>query len=510
MAVLIDGNSMICEHVEQVARKREAITISDEALARVARCREMLEEKIAAGTRMYGINTGIGELAEVTLDPDQLKDFQRYLIYSHAAGQGEPAPAEVSRAAWTNRINVLSKGHSGLRPQVLQQMANVLNAGLAPVMCNRGSVGACGDLSPLSQMSLTLIGEGDLYLDDETIVPAAEGLAARGLSPIEFEARDGLATINGSNVITGMGALQVLDAQRWIKTADIAAAMSMDVLLVNMVSFDRRLHEIRGHQGSVTCAANILRIVEGSEILAQKDKKVQDAYSLRSTPQVQGPARDAVAYARGVMETEMNGVGDNPVFFPDEEDTFYIPGANFQGTPMAFALEFLGTVVATVATLSERRLNRLVNPNLSRGLPAFLVKGAGKFSGMMLSQYTAGALVCESRILTHPACHGSIPAAADQEDFVSMGYTTAIKTRQIIDHAYAVLGIELLNAAQAMEFRKPLRPGKGCEAAYRCIREHCEPLVEDKPLYKDINTITRLVKDGTILAAVEAAVGELS
>ena len=508
MAVLINGNSMTCEHVERVARQGEAINISEESLAAVARCREMLEERIADGTRMYGINTGIGELAEVTLGPDELKDFQRYLIYSHAAGQGEPAPEEVSRAAWTNRINVLSKGHSGLRPMVLQQMAKILNAGLSPVMCNRGSVGACGDLSPLSQMSLTLIGEGDLYLDGR-IVPALEGLSAKDLSPIEFEARDGLATINGSNVITGMGALQVLDADRWIKTADIAAAMSMDVLLVNMVSFDRRLHEIRGHKGSVTCAANILRLVEGSEILAQKDKKVQDAYSLRSTPQVQGPARDAVAYARGVMETEMNGVGDNPVFFPDEEDTFYIPGANFQGTPMAFALEFLGTVVATVATLSERRLNRLVNPSLNRGLPAFLVKGAGKFSGMMLSQYTAGALVCESRILTHPACHGSIPAAADQEDFVSMGYTSAIKSRQIIDHAYAVLGIELLNAAQAMEFRKPLNPGKGCLAAYQCIREHCEPLVEDKPLYKDINTMTRLVKEGVILEAVEKAVGKL-
>ncbi len=509
MAVLINGNSMTCEHVERVARQGETITISDDSLAAVARCREMLEEKIADGTRMYGINTGIGELAEVTLDADELKDFQRYLIYSHAAGQGEPAPEEASRAAWTNRINVLSKGHSGLRPVVLQQMVNILNAGLTPVMCNRGSVGACGDLSPLSQMSLTLIGEGDMYIDGN-IVPAAEALAARGLEPIEFEARDGLATINGSNVITGMGALQVLDAQRWIKTADIAAAMSMDVLLVNMVSFDRRLHEIRGHQGSVTCAANILRLVQDSEILAQKDKKVQDAYSLRSTPQVQGPARDAVAYARGVIETEMNGVGDNPVFFPDEEDTFYIPGANFQGTPMAFGLEFLGMAVATVGALSERRLNRLVNPNLNRGLPAFLVEGAGKFSGMMLSQYTAGALVCESRILTHPACHGSIPAAADQEDFVSMGYTTAIKTRQILDHAFAVLGIELLNAAQAMEFRKPLKPGKGCQAAYDCIREYCEPLIEDKPLYGDINMMTRLVKEGTILRAVEEAVGELA
>ena len=508
MAVLVDGNTMACEHVERVARGFEQIQITEGALAAVKRCRDKLEQRIAAGDIMYGINTGIGELAEVTLGPDQHKAFQRYLIYSHAAGQGEPAPEETSRAGWTTRINVLSKGHSGLRPVVLQRMADILNAGLTPVMCARGSVGACGDLSPMSQMALTLIGEGQLYMDAR-IVPAMEGLEAKGIEPIEFEARDGLATINGSNVITGMGALQVLDAERWIKTADIAAAMTMDALLVNMISFDRRLHEIRGHRGSVTCAANILKVTEGSEILAQKEKKVQDAYSLRSTPQVQGPVRDVLAYARAAIETEMNGVGDNPVFFPDETDLFYIPGANFQGTPMAFGLEFLGTAVTTVAALSERRLNRLVNPNLNRGLPAFLVQRAGMFSGMMLSQYTAGALVCESRVLTTPACHGSIPAAADQEDFVSMGMTTALKTRQIIDHAYGVLGIELLNAAQALEFRKPLKPGLGCQAAYACIREHVEPLVEDKPLYNDINTMTRLVKDGTILAAVEAAVGDL-
>ena len=508
MKIEINGKTLCCEDVVEVARQGGTIIISEGAKEAVSRCRQALDRRILAGEVMYGINTGVGELASVTLRPEELKDFQRYLVYSHAAGQGEAAPAESSRAAWTTRINVLSKGHSGIRPLVLDQMAAILNAGLTPVMCIRGSVGACGDLSPMSQMALTLIGEGELYLDGK-IMPAKEGLKARGLSPIEFEARDGLACINGSNVITGMGALQVADARRWIKTADVAASMTLDVLLTNMISFDRRLHEIRGHKGSVTCAANILQVTEGSEILAQEDKKVQDAYSLRSTPQVQGPARDVLEYARNVIETEMNGVGDNPIFFPDEEDVFYIPGANFQGTPMAFGLEFLGTAVATVATLSERRLNRLLNPHLNRGLPAFLVQDAGRFSGMMLTQYTAGALVCESRVLTHPACHGSVPAAADQEDFVSMGLTTALKTRQILDHACGVLAIELLNAAQAIEFRKPLKPGKGCMAAYTCIRDHCEMLVKDRPLYEDINTMTRLVKDGTILQAVEDAVGEL-
>ncbi|MBW2731321.1 MAG: aromatic amino acid lyase [Deltaproteobacteria bacterium] len=508
MPIVIDSSKMVCEHVEEIARRGASIELSGASLEAVGRCRDKLEEKIAAGAVMYGVNTGIGELASVTLEPQQIKDFQRYLVYSHAAGQGKPADEEVSRAGWASRIKVLSQGHSGVRPEVLQRMVQMLNLHLTPVACVRGSVGACGDLSPMSQMALTLIGEGQVYLDGK-IVPAMEGLSAKGLTPLEFEARDGLATINGSNVITGMGALQVRDAERWIRTADIAAGMTLDALLTNMISYDARLHEIRGHAGSVVCARNILRITKGSEILAQKEKKVQDAYSLRSTPQVQGPARDVIRYARDVIETELNGVADNPVFFPDEEDVFYIPGANFQGTPMAFGLEFLGTAVTTVAALSERRLNRLLNPNLSRGLPSFLVKGAGMFSGMMLTQYTAGALVCESRVLTTPACHGSIPAAADQEDFVSMGMTTALKTREILDHVCGVLGIELLNAAQAFEFRKPLRAGEGCQAAYECIREHCAPLVEDRPLYEDINTMTRLVKEGTILKAVEEAIGPL-
>lgn len=509
VSVQIDKTMMTCEDVARVARGGASIALAAPCEAAMQRCRGMLEERLAAGAVMYGINTGIGELASVTLEPQQMKDFQRYLVYSHAAGQGEPASQEASRAAWTSRIKVLSQGHSGVRPQIVRRMVEMLNLGLTPVMCVRGSVGACGDLSPMSQMALTLIGEGQVFFEGR-IVPALEALKAKGLEPLEFEARDGLATINGSNVITGMGALQVVDGDRWLKTADIAAAMTMDALLVNMVSFDHRLHEIRGHKGSVICAANILRLVEGSEILAQKDKKVQDAYSLRSTPQVQGPARDVLAYARTAIETELNGVGDNPVFFPDEEDVFYIPGANFQGTPMAFALEFVGTAITTVAALSERRVNRLTNPALNRGLPAFLTKGAGMFSGMMLTQYTAGALVCESRVLTTPACHGSIPAAADQEDFVSMGLTTALKTRQILDHCDAVLGIELLNAAQALEFRKPLAPGKGSQAALDCIREHCAMLVEDRPLYEDINRMTKLVRDGVLLRAVEEAVGALA
>jgi histidine ammonia-lyase len=314
--------------------------------------------------------------------------------------------------------------------------------------------------------------------------------------------------INGSNVIAGMSGLTVHDVHRWLKMSEIAAALTLEVLNANMKAYDERLHKTRGYPGSLESAANVRRITEGSELLAQPGKKVQDAYSLRSTPQVVGAARDALKWARYMVEIELNGAADNPVFFPDEK--LVLTGANFQGVPMAFALELLGTAVTTVAVLSERRHNRLMNPHLNAGLPAFLTKGAGMFSGLMLSQYTAGALVCENRILSHPAATGSIPAAADQEDFVSMGMTTALKTRQIIDNAQAVLAIELIAGAQAADFRKPHKPGRGTQAAYEVIRKHVAHLEADRPLYNDINKMKEVVESGEILDAVEAAVGTLA
>jgi histidine ammonia-lyase len=305
-----------------------------------------------------------------------------------------------------------------------------------------------------------------------------------------------------------MGALQIHDAERWIKTSEIAAAMTLDALKANMKAYDEKLHKARGYPGAIISAENIRRIVEGSEILAQKDKRVQDAYSLRSTPQVVGAARDTLKFCRKMFEIEMNAGADNPLFFEDEGG-ICLTGANFQGTPLAFALEFLGISVTTVCVLSERRLNRLTNPNLSRGLPAFLTEGAGMFSGLMLSQYTAASLVCENRILCTPAAVGSIPTAADQEDFVSMGTTTAIKTKQILENANVILGIELMAAAQAFEFRKPLKPGRGCQAAYELIRKYVEPLEEDRPLYDDITKMGELVESGKILKVVEREIGKL-
>ena len=506
MPITISGHGLHIEDVVGVARERDPIAIHADAKKRIEKCRLLLEEKIQKKEIMYGVNTGIGELAEVVLTQEQVEKYQRFIVYSHAAGYGKPLPEEVVRAAMLGRISCHCHGHSGMRLIVTETLAEMLNQGVTPVVCEKGSVGACGDLSPMSQIALALMGEGEAFYQGERL-PAAEALKRAGIRPVVLEARDGLAVINGSNVIAGMGSIEIFDADRWLKTSEIAAAMTLEVLNANMKAYDERLHKVRGYPGAIESAENIRRITEGSEHLAQKGKKVQDAYSLRSTPQVVGAAKDALRWTRTMFEIELNGAADNPVFFPDEN--IVLTGANFQGVPMALALELLGTAVTTVAVLSERRLNRLMNPHLSAGLPAFLTKGAGMFSGMMLTQYTAGALICENRVLCHPAATGSIPAAADQEDFVSMGMTTALKTRQILDNAQAVLAIELMAGTQALDFRKPLKPSPGVQAAADVVRRHVTHLEEDRPLYNDINALKGVVESGEILEAVEKAVGKL-
>ena len=507
MAIIVDGHKLTIERVVEVARENEKIELHPEAKQRIEKCRGLLERKIQKQEIMYGVNTGIGELSEVVLTQEQVAKYQKYIIYSHAAGYGKPLPVDIVRAAMLSRISCHCHGHSGIRLVVTETMKEMLNRGVTPVVCEKGSVGACGDLSPMSQIALAVMGQGEAFYQGERL-PAAEALKRAGIAPVVLAARDGLAMINGSNFITGLGALEIYDAHRWLKNSDIAAAMTLEVLNANMRAYDERLHRVRGYPGALECGENIRRITEGSELLAKiGKKKVQDAYSLRSTPQVVGAARDALKWSRSMIEIELNNAADNPVFFPDEE--LVLTGANFQGTPQAFALELLGTAVATVAVISERRLNRLMNPHLSVGLPAFLTKGAGMFSGMMLSQYTAGALVCENRVLCHPAATGSIPAAADQEDFVSMGWTTALKTRQIIDNAQAVAAIEMMAGAQAIDFRAPLKPSKGVQAACDVIRKYVAHLDEDRPLYGDINKLKEVVESGEILEAVEKAVGEL-
>jgi len=506
MALILDGHNLTIDNVVKVARGNEPVELHPEARKRIQKCRDLLEDKIQKKEIMYGVNTGIGELAEVVLTQEQVERYQKYIIYSHAAGYGKPLPIETVRAAMVSRVSCHCHGHSGLRPVVTETMVAMLNNGVTPVVCEKGSVGACGDLSPMSQIALAVMGEGEAFYKGERL-PGRAALEKVGIKPVVLEARDGLAMINGSNFITGQGALEVDDAGRWLKTSEIAAAMTLEVLNGNMKAYDERLHLVRGYPGALATAENIRRLTEGSELLAQGKKKVQDCYSLRSAPQVVGAGKDALAWAKYMLEIELKGAADNPVFFPDEN--LVLTGANFQGVPMAFALELLGTAVTTVSVLSERRTNRLMNPHLNMGLPAFLTKGAGMFSGLMLTQYTAGALVCENRILSHPAATGSIPAAADQEDFVSMGWTTALKTAQIIDNAQAVLAIELIADAQALDFRQPAKPSKAVQAAHGVVRKYVAHLDEDRPLYNDINKIKEVVQSGELLAAVEKVIGPL-
>lgn len=506
MNLIITGAGLKIEDVVNVARYEQKVELHPDAVARIHKCRAMLENKIEAGEIMYGVNTGIGEFSEVVLTDDQVKEFQKYLIYNHAAGIGDPMPLEYVRGAMLGRINVHAHGNSGCRLEITQTLVDMLNKGVTPYVCQKGSVGACGDLAPMSQIALLMMGEGKAYYKGE-LLEGKEALNRAGIPIPGLKARDGLATINGSNVLTAMSAIFLVDANNWLKQAEIATAMSLEALKANMKPYLPKLHEVRGFAGAVRSAAAIRKMVSGGDLAEGRVKcKVQDAYSMRSTPQVIGAAHDALKYARSQVEIELNGVGDNPIFFPEEN--LQLSGANFQGSPVAVPMDMAGYVITMVSVLSERRLNRLNNPALSVGLPAFLTKGAGMFSGLMLSQYTADMQIVEQRILSAPASIQSIPAAADQEDFVSMGMNTAIKNFQILDNAYGVLGIEFMAAAQALDFRE-YSFGAGVAKAKEIVRKYVDFLDVDRPLYNDHNTMKELVKSCEILTEVEKTIGSL-
>ena len=506
MTVVLDGSGLTIEKLVAVARHGEQVELHPEALERIKVCRAMVERKIEAREVMYGVNTGIGELCEVILNDDQVKDFQKYLIYNHSAGIGDPAPIEYVRGAMCGRINVHAHGNSGCRPEITHTLMAMLNKGVTPFVCQKGSVGACGDLAPMSQIAQLLMGEGRAYYKGE-LLEGKEALDRAGIPVPGLEARDGLATINGSNLLTAMSAIYLYDMDRLLKQAEIAASMSLEALLANLKPYTSKIHELRGFRGAVRSANAIRMCVEESDLQTGKmPTKVQDAYSMRSSPQVIGSAHDAVRWCREQVETELNGVGDNPIFLP--EDGIALTGANFQGTPVALPMDMAGAALTTICVLSERRLNRLLHPALSVGLPSFLTKGAGMFSGLMLSQYTADSLIVEQRILSAPASIQSIPAAADQEDFVSMGMNTAIKNMQIRDNACGVLGIEFFAAAQALDFRE-FSFGKGTTAAKARVRETVEFLDIDRPLHNDHTNMMDLVRSGDILEAVEAKIGSL-
>lgn len=511
MTFIISGQGLKVEDVVRVARHGEKVELHPDSIKKIKVCREMIERKIAAHEIMYGINTGIGEFSEIVLNDDQVKDFQRYLIYNHAAGIGNAMKLEYVRAAMLGRINVHAHGNSGCRIEITQTLVDMLNKGVTPYVCEKGSVGACGDLAPMSQIALLMMGEGQAYYKGE-LLHGGEALKKAGIPVPDLQARDGLATINGSNVLTAMSAIMIYDTNRWLKQAEIACAMSLEALKANPKPYDNRILEIRGFPGGIRSASAIRKITKGGDLAEGRMKtKVQDAYSMRSSPQVIGTAHDSVRWAKEQVEIELNGVGDNPIFFPEEN--IQLSGANFQGSPIALPMDMIGAAVTMVSVLSERRLNRLNNPALSVGLPPFLTKGAGMFSGLMLSQYTADMQIVEQRILCMPASIQSIPAAADQEDFVSMGMNTAIKNFQILDNAYGILGIEFMAAAQALDLREkfetPYKYGDGTTIAHKTIRKYVDYLDIDRPLHSDHNKMKELVISGEILEAVEKEIGSL-
>lgn len=506
MTYIVKGSGLTIEDVVNVARHGEKVELHPDAVDRINKCRAMLERKIEAHEIMYGVNTGIGEFSEVVLTDEQVKDFQKYLIYNHAAGIGDPMPEEWVRGAMIGRINVHAHGNSGVRLEITQTMVEMLNKGVTPWVCQKGSVGACGDLAPMSQIALLMLGEGKAYYKGE-LYEGAVAFEKAGIEVPGLQARDGLAVINGSNVLTAMSAIFIYDTERWLKQAEITAAMSLEALKANMKPYTSKLHEARGFPGAIRSANAINKLIEGGDLKEGRIKcKVQDAYSMRSTPQVIGSAHDSLKWARSQVEIELNGVGDNPVFFPDED--LQISGANFQGTPVALPMDMAGAAVTMISVLSERRMNRLNNPALSVGLPAFLTKGAGMFSGLMLSQYTADMQIVEQRILSAPASIQSIPAAADQEDFVSMGMNVALKNFQILDNAYGVLGIEMMAAAQALDFRD-YKFGRGVTKAHEIVRKYVDFLDVDRPLYPDHNKMKELVKSCEVLEEVEKVTGSL-
>ncbi|MBI5001159.1 MAG: histidine ammonia-lyase [Euryarchaeota archaeon] len=505
MDVKIDGEGLTIEDVVAVARKGAKIVLPAEARARVEECARLVQKLVDSGKAIYGVTTGIGEFARIRISKEDGEALQRKIIYSHSAGTGDPLPEEYVRAAILCRSNTLSKGYSGVRLQTLETYMEMANRGISPVVYEKGSLGASGDLSPLAQLAEVALGEGEAFYGGKRI-PGKVAMKAAGLTPIVPTFKEGLGLINGSQLTAGMAALCVHDAEQLVKVSEIASAMTLDAVRGVTGALDARAHELRKFPGQIKAAEHIRRMITGSQILAQPELKVQDAYSLRCIPQIIGASRDAVAHARTQIETEMNALVDNPIFIV--RDGQHVSCGNFHGQYVGFALEHMAIAVAELASVSERHTNRMMNPILS-GLPDFLVEGKGLNSGLMVAQYTAAALVTENKVLAHPAVVDSISVSADQEDHVSMANTSANKLRVIIRNTGAALSVQIMAAAQALDFRKPLLPGKGVQAVHALVRRHVKHLDEDRPLHPDIEAVRRLVLAGSIIKAAEGAVGKL-
>ena len=506
--IMLDVDGMTIEELVAIARDGATVSVSAEAKRRIIATRQLVEEWVAAGRVIYGVTTGFGALSEVTISNADTAQLQYNILLSHSAGIGPLLDQTSVRAILALRIKDIACGHSGVRLETFNHLVQLINSQVVPCIPEKGSVGASGDLVPLAHLALILIGRGEADYQGRRI-SGKEALTILGLNPLQLAAAEGLGLINGTQAMTGIGALAVHDATHLCKHTDIAASLSLEVLMGSRTEFDPRIQRVRRHPGHAAAADNMLRITQHSEIISShKDcRRVQDAYTLRCSPQVHGASHDAIAYTRQVIETEINSATNNPLFFHEDGD--FLLGGNFHGQPVGLGLDFLAMAVAELANISERRIERLVNPMLS-GLPAFLVNEGGLNSGFMIAQYAAASLVSENKVLAHPATVDSIPTSANKEDHVSMGTIAARKARQIVENAENVVAIELLCAAQAMDLLTNLKPGKGSLQAYEAIRATVPHLDNDRLLSSDIAAIRELIRSGRLLKRVEKAVGPLN
>ncbi len=504
--VVIDGRHLSILDVVSVARYGARVRLSPDTYEGIDASSALVERIVADNRRVYGISTGFGEFSKIAIGHEKSAQLQENLILSHCVAVGEPLPGEVVRAMMLLRANALSLGFSGIRRSVIETLIAMLNADVQPVVPQQGSLGASGDLAPLSHMALVLLGRGEAVFGGVRM-PGGEAMKQAGLAPVRLIAKEGLALINGTQCMTAIGALCWYDADRLARLADITASMTMEALCALVSAFDPRIHAVRPHRGQGLVAANIRLLTADSPTLLQaSNARVQDAYTIRCIPQVHGAVRDTLAYARGVIETELNSVTDNPILFVDGEDV--ISGGNFHGEPIAFVMDFLGIAVSELANISERRLERLVNPQLSCGLPAFLTPEGGVNSGYMICQYSAASLVSENKVLAHPASVDSIPSSANQEDHVSMGTTAARKLRTIVENGYSVLAFELMAAVQGIDLRKA-QVSPAHQAVYALVRERVDTLLGDRELREDVAAMNALVREETIVDTVRACLPAL-
>jgi histidine ammonia-lyase len=491
----LDGVSLTLAQTEAAAFGEE-VSLSPDALDRVERARSFIEEIVARNEVVYGVNTGFGALSEATIPAGELRELQLNLVRSHACGVGEPLSEAAVRAMILHRANVLAKGFSGCRPAVIETLIAMLNGGAHPVIPSRGSVGASGDLAPLAHLALVVVGEGEAIFRGERM-KGGEAMRRAGVQPLRLEAKEGLALLNGTQGMTAVGGLALLNATRLAKAADVIGAMTLEALRGTPVAFDEKIHSARPHPGQRESARRLRELIEDSEIRESHrdravDPRVQDAYALRCMPQVHGAVRDALEHARGIVEVEINSATDNPLVFIDEREV--LSGGNFHGEPVALALDYAAIAVADLGTIAERRVERLVNPTLS-GLPAFLSPQPGTNSGMMIAQVTAAALIAENNVLAHPASVFTLPTSANKEDHVSMGMTAALKFAQVVDNVETILAIELLCAAQGLEFLKPLKPGPKLQEVYNLVRQRAPALERDAPLAPFIESLKPVVRE---------------